>query len=391
MSKSIFTGGKDVATSVTQIWYSLWLSEDDFQLVIRTLQELIEAASLEELTGGAMKVSQVQLKRMAEVWSTWLQISSRGGDWITQARCRRFQDAEVRERTEIPKEHKKSASEWFANSILSPKQSRKVLPLENFTLTGSDFSYNRNKGDFTYKIKSSVFPFSGWDYKEVRQWGHSSSILKMYSEYVSHVLGKCALKLATGQVKFYFLLCNCMEIGRFLPPDQKYDRVTTSNIADYVPLTKLLDTCKPLLNPSNPSSVIITEFHRWIQFTNLITEAAQRAHLTPPGGSLRKKVLEDTKDLAIANSTSGHTFWDYHDHSAEFIQFLRACLLISEISDERNRRRTWKSMADHNGLITRNFLRCQNRVFPTRWTLNCRSVSNVNVFVRAVEWIVIPQ
>ena len=133
---------------MTQIWYSLWLSEDDFQLVIRTLQELIDAASLEELTGGAMKVSQVQLKRMAEVWSTWLQISSRGGDWITQARCRRFQDAEVRERTElyleeIPKEHKKSASEWFANSILSPKQSRKVLPLENFTLTGSDFSYNR--------------------------------------------------------------------------------------------------------------------------------------------------------------------------------------------------------------------------------------------------------
>ena len=118
MSKSIFTGGKEVASSVTHIWYSLWLSEEDFQLVTRTLRELIQASSLEELTGGTMKVTQVQLKRMAEVWSTWLQISSRGGDWITQARCRRLQNVEVRERTEvyleeIPKEHKKSASEWF--------------------------------------------------------------------------------------------------------------------------------------------------------------------------------------------------------------------------------------------------------------------------------------
>ena len=209
----------------------------------------------------------------------------------------------------------------------------------------------------------------------------------MYNEYVSHVLEKCALKLATGQVKFHFLLCNCMEIRRFLLPDRKYDRVTTSNIADYVPLTKLLDTFKPLLNTSNPSSVIITEFHSWIRFTNLITEAAQRM---PPGDSFRRKVLEDTKNPAISSSRTLQSFVEYHNHSAEFLQFLRASLLISDIPDERNRRRTWKSVADHNGLIARNFLCCQNRVFPARWMMNCRKVSNVNGFARTVEWTVIP-
>ena len=208
----------------------------------------------------------------------------------------------------------------------------------------------------------------------------------MYSEYVSQVLEKCALKLATGQVKFQFLLCNCMEIRRFLLPDWKYDRVTTSNIADYVPLTKLLDTCEPLLNTSNPFSVIITEFHSWIKYTNLMKETAQRTDHMPPGESFRKKVLEGTKDAAISSSRALESFVEYHDHSAEFIQFLRASLLIFEIPDKRNCRRTWKSVADHNGLIARNFLLCQSRVFPARWMVNCRKVCRLNGFVRAVEW-----
>ena len=386
-----------MASSVTQIWYSLRLSEEDFQLVIRTLQELIEASSLEELTGGAMKMNQRQFQSISEVWCTWLQLSSRGGDWITDARRRQFEtDFDAKDGMdlylkEIPKVHKKSASEWFANGILSPKESRKVLPRENFTLTGSDFSYNRNKGAFAYILQSSVLPFNGWDYRDVRQWGHSPSILKMYSEYVSHVLQKCALKLVSGQVKFHFLLCNCMELAPFLPPDRKCDRVTTSNIADFVPLSNILDTFKPLLNTSNPSSVIITEFQSWVQYTTLRREAMERAQFMPRSDSFRKQVLEDTKEPAISSSRAYQSFVEYHNHSAEFIQFLRAALLISEVPDERNRRRTWKSVADHNGLIARNFLRCQNRVFPARWMLNCRRVTMMNGFERAVEWIVKPK
>ena len=53
----------------------------------------------------------------------------------------------------------------------------------------------------------------------------------MYCDYVSHVLRKCALKMATGQVTFHFLLCNCLEMAPFLPLGRKYDQVTTSKIA----------------------------------------------------------------------------------------------------------------------------------------------------------------
>lgn len=377
---------------MTQIWYSLRLSGKDHQLVIRTLQELIRASNLEELTRGAMKMNKDQFQKVLKVWRTWLDLSSRSNAWITEARRSRFDsyDAKIGMKLyleEIPKQHKKSASDWFANGILLPKESRGALPHENFTLTGSDFQISRNVGAFSYILQSSGNPFTCWDYKDVQQLSQSASILKMYSYYLCHVLKKCAVKMATGQVTFHFLLCNCLEMAPFLPPDRKYDRVTTSNIADFVPLSNLLDTCKPLLNPSNPFSVIITEFQNWIQFTSLREEAERRAYNMVPGDNVRRKVFEDTKNRAIANSTGRQAFAEYHDHSAEFIMFLRAALLVSEVAQERKHKRTWKSVAEYNGLIARNFLRCKNRVFPAKWLLNCRRVTMLNGYERAVEWI----
>ena len=100
----------------------------------------------------------------------------------------------------------------------------------------------------------------------------------MYGEYVSHVLIKATLKLATGRVKFHFLLINYMEIARFVTQGSRYDRVATSNIADYVPLPSILDTYKPLLNVRNPFSVIITEFLNWLVYTDVKKELLERAH-----------------------------------------------------------------------------------------------------------------
>ena len=383
---------------MTQIWYSLQLSEEDYKLVMRTLQELIHASSLEELTKGAMKIEQDYLHKLVQVWRTWLDLSSREGDWITEARQRRFdndpgsKDGIDLYLKEIPKEHKKSTSDWFANGILLPKGSRKNLPRENVTLTGFPTAFNHN-GDpypFDYIMDPSVIPFTSWDYKDAKQHFHCASLLKMYSQYVGHVLEECAMKLATGQVKFHFLLCNCMEMAPFLPPDRKYDRITTSNIADYVPLTSILDMCKPVLNAANPSAVIITEFHNWALHTKL--NQKELLHFTQMSQSFRRNVLEDTQNPAIANSGARVAFVEYHDHSEELIQFLRAALLVtdSEIPDRKRRLRTWRSVADYNGLIARDFLRCQNRVFPAKWMQNCRRVTMMNGFERAVEWIANP-
>ena len=387
---------------MTQIWYSLRLSEEDFRLVMRTLQELIHVASLEEMTNGTIKIEQDHLHRLIQVWRTWFDLSSREGEWITEARRRRLENdpGPLEEGIdfylkEIPKEHKKSASDWFANDILLPKASRKELPRENVTLTGSlaalievGWSY-----PFSYIMDPTVTPFASWDYKDVKQHFYCDSLLKMYSQYVGHVLEKSAVKMATGQVKFHFLLCNCMEIAPFLPTGMKYDRVTTSNIADYVPLTSILDMCKPLLNAINPSSVIITEFLSWFDHnhTNLLQE--KEFHYFDLPQTFRQKVLKDTQNPAIAYSNGFKAFVEYHDHSEEFIQFLRAALLAADHkpTDKGNRLRRWRSVADYNGLIARDFLRSQNRVFPAKWMHNCRRVTGMNAFGRVVEWIVNPR
>ena len=71
---------------MTQIWYSLRLSDKDYRLVISKLQELVEASSLEELTEGTMKMNKDQFQRLVEVWRSWLNLSSHQGDWITEPR-----------------------------------------------------------------------------------------------------------------------------------------------------------------------------------------------------------------------------------------------------------------------------------------------------------------
>ena len=391
------TGGEQIANSVTQIWYSLRLSEDDFRLVMCTIQELIHASSLEELTRGTMSIEQDHLQKLVQVWRTWLHLSSREGDWITEERLRVFDSHPILEDgirmylDEIPKEHKKSASEWFANGILLPKESRKDLNRENVTLTGLPAALlNQSDGphQFGYTLDPSIIPFISWDYKDVRQHFNCNSLLKMYNQYVGHLLEKCVTTVSREEVKFHFLLCNCREIVPFLPPDRKYDRLTTSNIADYVPLTSILDMCKPLLNTANTSAVIITEFQSWHQLTCLNEKLLN--HFSQPPESFCQKVLQDTQNRAIAFSDGIVAYMDYYDLSEEFIEFLRASLLVSdhEIPNEVNRRRIWRSVADYNGLVARDFLCSQNRLFPFKWNNNCRRVTTMSGFSRVVEWIV---
>ena len=393
------TGGEQIAKSVTQMWYSLRLSEEDFKLVMCTLQELIHASSLEGLTRGIMRMEQDHLHTLVQVWHTWLYLGSREGQWITEKRQRKVESYPGSEKgiklylDQIPEEHKESASDWFANGILLPKALRKELTRENVTLTGFPNAY-LNQTDvpyqFSYILDPSVIPFTSWDYKDVKQHFHCASLLKMYSQYVSHLLETCVATLASGKVKFHFMLCDCMEMSSFLSPNRKYDRVTTSNVADYLPLTNILDMCKPLLNTANTSAVIITEFHNWHERTSLNEKLL--SHFSQLSQSFHQKVLEDTQNPAIAFSQGRVAFMDYYDLSEEFIQFLRAALLVDhKIKDKVNRQRTWSSVADYNGLVARDFLRCQNRVFPAKWMQNCCRVTMMSGFERAVEWIVSPQ
>ena len=186
--------------------------------MMHTLQELIQASSLEDLTRGTMKMEQDHFHKLVQVWRTWLYLSSREGGWITEERRRMFENDfnSIKDGIdlyfkEIPKEHKPSASDWFPNGILLSKGSRKELTRENVTLTGVPANFlNQSDGPcpFIYILNPTLIPFTSWDYKDVKQHFHCASLLKMYSQYVGHVLERCVATLASGKVKFHFLLSN---------------------------------------------------------------------------------------------------------------------------------------------------------------------------------------
>ena len=52
-------------------------------------------------------------------------------------------------------------------------------------------------------------------------------------------------------------------------------------------------------------------------YTDVKKELLERAHFMPKGDSFRQKVLEDTKNPAIAYSRAYQSLVEYHDHSAK--------------------------------------------------------------------------
>ena len=75
-----------------------------------------------------MKIEQDHLHKLVQVWRNWLELSTREEDWITENPRKMFGndrgskdgiDLYLKE-IMIPKEHKPSASDWFANGILLP-------------------------------------------------------------------------------------------------------------------------------------------------------------------------------------------------------------------------------------------------------------------------------
>ncbi len=74
-------------------------------------------------------MEQGQLNKLTQVWRTWLDLSSRQGNRISEARRRRSESFDAKigmklDLEEIPKQHKKSASDWFSNGILLSKESQ---------------------------------------------------------------------------------------------------------------------------------------------------------------------------------------------------------------------------------------------------------------------------
>ena len=379
-----------------RVWYSLCISEEDFSLLLSALQDLAASTELRTLTEDVMEISADQLSKLRDVWVTWLRLAQRKGSWVAKLRQEAIsrdlgrEDGIENYMHAIPKEHRISAQRFFNTGIFPSTENPGKLRRQNPTLTGRGYHWLSNTFEFHYSIPMDVLPFTGWDFSAIKKICHADSLPEMYSDYLSQIIHKAVEKLRKNQVKFQFILADVLNIEKFLPASLKYDRITTSNLWDYCPLTVLLTKFKGFLNGTNPHAVMLTETNNWVQ--NFMPEVI---HVLPQLwgiDDLIRKALQDTRNPELANSSGMSAVVEYFNITSEFLMFLRASLLTSstdkDLASFKRKKKipSVKSLVGSLGLHLRDFTRNANTVFPFKWALNCRRVTMLRGFERTLEW-----
>ena len=390
----IFAGGSEAVDTAIRVWYSLCISQSDFSLLKSALEELLAAGDLSTLTNDCLNVATPdQLRELKRVWQTWVELSSgHRGRWVTKRRKAAFQrDSQSKEGIEnylksIPEHHRESAKLWMENGLFASKCKASCLTIENVTLTGSPLQRSEFESDYDFCIQPSNLPFSGWDYKAIKDVCYNDSLPEMYCSYLTNIMNMCITKLRS-QVKLYVIRCDCMAMEQFLSMELKYDRITTSNLSDYISLTILLTVLKKYLNTNNSHSVLVTEVQNWED--NYFPEVQDQ--IRQNYFELRNKVVKDTNNpsLVFTNLTS---FVEYHDHIPDFQLYLRAALIESrddqELASLANKKKlpSIKTITATLGLQLRDFVRNENKIFPFKRAINCRRVNLLRGDEFCLEW-----
>ena len=364
--------------------------------MMSALQELVATADLRTLTEDVMEISADQLSQLKEVWNTWLRLAQRKGSWVAklqqEANSRDFgrEGGLSKYMHAIPKEHKISTQRYFDTGIFTSIENFRDLKRQNPTLTGRGFHRFSRDSEFHYSIPTDVLPFTGWDYSAVKKICYDDSITRMYSIYISQILHKSVEKLRRNHIRYHFILADFLNIEDFLPVDLRYDRITTSNLWDYYPLTVLLTKFKGFLNGANRHAVMLTETDNWVR--NFMPEVI---HLLPHLRGLDdliQKALKDTRNPELANLSGMSSVVEYLNITPEFLMLLRASLLFSSTDEDlasfkrKKKIPSLKSLVGTLGLDLRDFIRNENTVFPFRWGLNCRRATMLRGYERTLEW-----
>ena len=230
---------------MTEIWYSLLLSERTYNYLCASLRGILalkSAADLQSATSGLISLNESHLKALREVWKRWLDMRVEGTSSIRKQRQEAMNAdfgsffGKINYYNCIPKEHVPTAQKYMEDGVFRRTQNCSFA--ENPTLTGPPiFSED---GPFTYCCPTSVLPFVCWDYVEVKKFKHTKSLVSMYGKYIDSKLASFMEKLTSKQVSFNIILGNCVNIEEYLNKGTTYDRILTSNLMDYILLPEIL-------------------------------------------------------------------------------------------------------------------------------------------------------
>ena len=290
----------------------------------------------------------------------------------------------------IPQNHVKSAKKWMEDGLFL----RSGMPAfaENPTLTG--YNIKKDQPDspaYSYCIDSDIFPFTGWDYLEVKKFKNVNSLITMYGGYIENVLRAVMKKLSRKQVSFQVILCDCMVIEQYVEEETKYDRILTGNLMDYIFLPRLLEICSRKLNHENPLATIITETQNWTR--DFYPKADVENSMSFNTFELAKTALKDTSARQL---DSGNSFREYQDNSAEFIDFIRALFHAYSVEKgcyddagptENPKVPTVKALGKEFHLKLRDGFRNENRIAVFKMAVNRRRATMITGLDRILEWV----
>ncbi|XP_033646972.1 uncharacterized protein LOC117306597 [Asterias rubens] len=416
-----FADTEGIESSLTTIWYSVHITKKEYDLIKTSLDELIQMTpqSLTEVTQGLVKVQGKDLAVMSQVWDKWrsLECQRKIQSSINLRKQRQTAFEKFRQKHGDSVKYcytnpsqspavKKQTEEWFDHGLFLPKETKQgTMSFDNPTLTGRGASTdpgfdmvilkNQNASPkdyaFDYCVRPDSHPFRVWDCLRVRESETRpyATPMVMYHNYITNLIQKVKHLIQQRRLYMQVSLANSMDfpsIHKSLKMSN-YDRIFTSNLADYIGFGKLLQTFKPLLNQSNCSSVIVTETINWAEFL-------PQAVCKPEHKEYKRCIVaycldtgRDLKNLLRKFDIGLHTWMDYFDSSAYFLAYLRAQIMGGGFGvPPLTKVPSFGEVMKYNGLEMRDFRKKLNRLVPFQYRVNARDLNVITATDRAVEW-----
>ncbi|XP_028390889.1 uncharacterized protein LOC114515787 [Dendronephthya gigantea] len=447
----VFAAKPGIAELITTFWYSLHLSSSQFDFLIECLTKLagFNSAALASVTKGLLNISDDHMAQIREVWRGWLslQCEKSSPKYINLKMTRDvFRNAMNRDpkqnfnkwafllKRQAPEECVKSLEKWLEDENF--QASSETLRYDNPTLTGfnifdgKDYTLTEaletlkfpRRHEFVYCVSGKLSVFGEWDQLLVQKHNLNKSLVLRFHSYITSLIEKTISLFKDKRLSIDVHVCNYMEIPSLLPSDAQFDRIFTSNIADFHGTKTVLKTFKPLLKTSNKKAVLVTQYQTW-HFA--LDEAVVERNLKLPidgtynqlllaarNDTGRKDVDEmlksyskvkgnsmfcmmdeasavDTQSMVDAMSRIGideYLTQEYFNNMVYFVTYLRADLMACDPCLPGEKVVSFQDVTSTEGFRMRDFRRELNSVVPFSYRRNARPVNLLKALQRMVEW-----
>ncbi|XP_072013094.1 uncharacterized protein [Amphiura filiformis] len=389
----------DFSKTLASIWYSVVLSEHDYNLLHEALTDLCSRKlSLLDITKGLVEMNEEEVEVLSQVWSIWLGMECRCSrpdsiDLTNQRKERRSHLTCSHSEAIFSRKHINSYREWDLDGVIaSTGVLKKDLTRYNPTLTGRKGwdqakdplvlgEYIRDKHqpknmEYVYGIHAST-PFDVWDFIEVEKYcDEKDSLPVMLHTYVSHMIDLAMAFIDEKRIAIQMTTTACQKLTR----DRKFDRIFTSNLAEYMGVYTLVGMFGPLLDSSNRHSTLVMDtlsgLEVWEFMVGKMEYFLEEMNWTQMACSDEEEWKRDFVPHA----------WDYSYDSKWFLRYLKVLFMTSGFM-EGSKVPSSKTVLQFGGLRMRDIRRELNTVVPYFYLKGPRKVASVNGRLRVMEWV----